>query len=322
MVEMKGTSISLLVATFILAAALASAQENKPPATVAPPARFGSTSQPTTNTTIITTTANATTTTISQNTTTPHANVTTTTASHNTTAHTNATTIAPTTHNATTANTTTPHTVPTTTQKPEPTPPTNLTIGNYTIKDGNNLCIMVQTILQVSVNNSHADGKYIVQPNAVKVTGSCKANTSSIKMTLKEGSISLSFEKNGTTNKVYVNNVAINLNYVFKSGVQYNFTKTNKSVQLFSMEAGHSYSCKSESVFLGEGVSLDFSQQRIQAFDFSSNQQFGPVDLCKADQPNYSVAIAVGVVLLILIIIVVIAYLISRRKRTDGYQSL
>lgn len=45
------------------------------------------------------------------------------------------------------------------------------------------------------------------------------------------------------------------------------------------------------------------------------------VDRCKADQPNYSVAIGIGVTLLILIIIVIVAYLISRKKRTDGYQS-
>lgn len=46
------------------------------------------------------------------------------------------------------------------------------------------------------------------------------------------------------------------------------------------------------------------------------------VDLCKADQPDYTVAIAVGIVLLILIIIVILAYACSRRRRSDGYQSL
>lgn len=48
-----------------------------------------------------------------------------------------------------------------------------------------------------------------------------------------------------------------------------------------------------------------------------------PADPCPADRPaDYRVAIAVGIVLLILIIIVVVAYLLSRRKRSDGYQSL
>ena len=46
------------------------------------------------------------------------------------------------------------------------------------------------------------------------------------------------------------------------------------------------------------------------------------VDPCKADKQDYTVAIAVGIVLLILIIIVILAYACSRRRRSDGYQSL
>lgn len=47
-----------------------------------------------------------------------------------------------------------------------------------------------------------------------------------------------------------------------------------------------------------------------------------PADPCAADRPDYRVAIAVGVTLLVLIVIVVIAYLLGRKRRTDGYQSL
>lgn len=47
-----------------------------------------------------------------------------------------------------------------------------------------------------------------------------------------------------------------------------------------------------------------------------------PADHCAADQPDYRVAIGVGIALLVLIIIVVVAYLLTRKRRTDGYQSL
>lgn len=47
-----------------------------------------------------------------------------------------------------------------------------------------------------------------------------------------------------------------------------------------------------------------------------------PADTCPADKPDYSVAIGVGVALLVLIVIVVVVYMVSRKKRTDGYQSL
>ncbi|KAL7876117.1 hypothetical protein AOLI_G00110800 [Acnodon oligacanthus] len=318
--EMAGASfVSLLVATFILSSDLTLGQN--PPASMVPSAIFGSTATPTKShapTTSVTTVHITTTTTHN---TTVHTNATTTAVPANaTTAHINITTAAPSTHN-TTANLTTPHTVPITTHKPEPTPPTNLTVGNYTYKSGGKLCVMVLAAIQVNVSNSKATGIFIVQPDNVTVAGNCDASTSNIDLKFKEGSISLSFVKNDTTKKVYVNTVAVNLTYAFSNGGLYKISKTNMSLQLFSMEVGHSYSCKSEPVFLGDGINLDFSQQRLQAFNFN-NYQFGPVDLCKADQPNYSVAIAVGVVLIILIVIVLIAYLISRRKRTDGYQTL
>lgn len=49
---------------------------------------------------------------------------------------------------------------------------------------------------------------------------------------------------------------------------------------------------------------------------------FFTADKCPADQTDYRVAIAVGVTLLVLIIVVVVAYLLGRKRRTDGYQSL
>ncbi|XP_046708133.1 macrosialin isoform X1 [Silurus meridionalis] len=281
-----------------------------PKVTTAPPTTPNVTTAPPTTpnvTTAAPTTHNATT-----------ANVTTAPpTTHNTTTA-NVTTVPPTTHNTTTANITTATTA--TPPTPKPTQPTNITVGNYTVKDGNKLCIMVQAAIQVQVNNSQMVGTYIV-PGSADSTGKCESNTASLMITLKEGYVSMNFAKNDTTKMVFVNAVAVNLTYAFKSGVLSHLVKKNESVQLFSMTASHSYSCKSESVFLGNGIYLMFSQDRMQAFNFTNNQ-FGPIDLCKADQPDYRVAIGVGVVLLILIVIVVIAYLISRRKRTDGYQTL
>ncbi|KAF7653335.1 hypothetical protein LDENG_00084240 [Lucifuga dentata] len=73
---------------------------------------------------------------------------------------------------------------------------------------------------------------------------------------------------------------------------------------------------------MGNSLYLDISQDRMQAFNLTANKEFGSPDVCDADKPDYRVAIAVGVTLLVLIIIVVIVYLLGRRRRTDGYQSL
>ncbi|MCI4377531.1 hypothetical protein PGIGA_G00204560 [Pangasianodon gigas] len=255
---------------------------------------------------------------------TPHntttANVTTAPPTPHNTTTANVTTAPPTPHNTTTANTTTPSTTIKPTLKPEPTPATNITVGNYTVKDKDKLCVMVQAAIQVHVNNSKMAGTYIV-PESAKGDGKCESNNASLIITFKEGSISMNFFKNDTTSMVFVSAVAVKLTYAFKSGVLSVLERTNQSVQLFSMATSHSYSCKSESVFMGDGAYLEFSKERMQAFNFTNNQ-FGPLDMCKANQPDYRVAIGVGVVLLILIIIVVVAYLISRRRRTDGYQTL
>ncbi|XP_016307792.1 lysosome-associated membrane glycoprotein 1-like [Sinocyclocheilus anshuiensis] len=116
--------------------------------------------------------------------------------------------------------------------------------------------------------------------------------------------------QNKTTKKVYVKYVQYELTYAFKRGVLRNYTGTNRSLELFSVDLGYSYSCKAETVYMGGGVSLDLTQYRVQAFDIK-NKNFGPPELCKADQPDYRVPIAVGIILIILIIIVVIAYLIK-----------
>ncbi|XP_072543970.1 lysosome-associated membrane glycoprotein 1 [Salminus brasiliensis] len=320
----KNGAVSFLVATFILAAALTLAQDNgHPSATLAPPAEF---KNPTTTAhTAAPTTAAPTTTahTAAPNTTTHTAapNTTTHTAAPNTTTH----TAAPNTTTPDTPTNTTVHpntTTTPTTSPPKPTPPANLTLGTYTIKDGSKVCIMLQAAIQINVNNSKVQGTFNVQPNQTQTYGSCKSNTGKIKLSFNQGIIVLAFLKNDTTKMVYATSVVVNLTYAFKSGESYSISKTNTSVQLFSMKASHSYSCKSEKVNMGDGISLEFSQERLQAFDFGNNGQFGPIDLCKADQPNYNVAIAVGIVLIVLIIIVVIAYLLSRRKRTDGYQTL
>ncbi|XP_026877595.2 macrosialin isoform X1 [Electrophorus electricus] len=341
MAEIKLGSAGLLVATFFLAAALEAgpalplkAGISKPPASLQPPSQFDNSTDhvqtvATTSTHAPITPKNVTThaPTTPKNVTT-HApttpkNVTThaPTTPKNVTTHApttpkNITTHAPTTQNTTTTQTTTPVTA-----KPEPTPKTNLTVGNYTVAVGDKLCVMVQAAIQVYVNNNKAEGKYIIQPALATTTGKCNSSSASLNVNFRDGSITMLFRKNDTTKMVYVSSLQVNLTYAFKSGVSYTINKNNNSVQLFTMTVGHSYSCKSESIYMGEGVFLEFSHDKMQAFNFTNNQ-FGLPDLCKADRPNYKVAIAVGIVLIILIVIVVLAYLISRRKRTDGYQSL
>nr|UZC46938.1 CD68 [Megalobrama amblycephala] len=262
---------------------------------------------------------------------TTHAPNSTTHAPNSTTHAPNSTTHAPntTTHspNSTThsPNTTT-HSPNTTTQAPTPpptpTPPTKLTVGNYNVTDGKGkICILAKLEIQIRVNTSEVNGTFIVQPNMTTASGKCETNTASITLTFKEGNLTLQFNNSETAKKVYVDDVEYSFTYAFKKGDSRTYSGKNKSLELFAAAQGDSYSCTAETVYMGNGVSLDLSNYRLQAFNIK-NDQFGAPDLCKADKPDYRVPIAVGIILIILIVIVVIAYLISRKRRTDGYQSL
>lgn len=161
---------------------------------------------------------------------------------------------------------------------------------------------------------------FIVQPHLTSTSGSCNENSANLKISFKEGFINFSFTKSVPNNTVYVDAVSFSLNYPLTTdGTTYN--AINKSVHLFPAQIGHSYSCSADSIYMGNDLSLDVNSDRTQAFNLTKNN-FGDRDYCPADQRSYKVAIGVGVALLVLIVVVVVAYLVSRKRRTDGYQSL
>lgn len=161
---------------------------------------------------------------------------------------------------------------------------------------------------------------FIVQPHLTSTKGSCNENSANIWISFKEGFINFNFTKNVPNNTVYVDAVSFSLNYPLTTeGTTYK--AINKSVHLFPAQIGHSYSCSADSIYMGNDLSLDVNSDRTQAFNLTKNN-FGNSDYCPADQRSYKIAIGVGVALLVLIVVVVVAYLVSRKRRTDGYQSL
>ncbi|XP_078792699.1 lysosome-associated membrane glycoprotein 1 isoform X3 [Oryzias latipes] len=279
-------------------------RRSKPSASVGPAQQFGSTSPtPSANTTTPTPKPNTTTTTLKPTTPTPKPNTTTTTPKPTTT------TPKPT--------TTTPK--PTTTTPPSTTPSTNLTVGNYNLTLKGQICLMALMTLQIRLTTEQANGTFIVQPSKTKATGECAETNAKLTLTFQEGYIYFHFNK--SEDMVYADTLSFSLNYPFEKGAKLPYTASNQSLHLFSARTGHSYSCKSQSVDMGKGLYLDVTQTRLQAIGLQ-NANFGKPDACPADQPDYRVAIAVGVTLLILIVVVIIVYFLGRRRRTEGYQSL
>ncbi|XP_051799804.1 macrosialin-like isoform X2 [Acanthochromis polyacanthus] len=225
--------------------------------------------------------------------------------------------------------TTTPKTTTTTTSTttktpapPAPTPPTSIPFRTYNLtdpKDKKIYCLMAQMGLRIRLETKEANGTFIVQPNDTKTSGSCGETNANLTLSFKDGFITFLFNKSVANNTAYVD--ALSFNVPIVKGGNTARTAKNESIHLFAAKIGHSYSCRNESLYMGNGLYLDISPARMQAFNVTNNN-FGVPDNCPADQPSYRVAIAVGVTLLVLILVVVVAYLLGRRKRTDGYQSL
>ncbi|XP_033465562.1 macrosialin isoform X1 [Epinephelus lanceolatus] len=206
---------------------------------------------------------------------------------------------------------------------PQPTPSTNLTVGNYTVMgDKKEICLRAEMALQIRLATPKANGTFIVQPKATKAEGGCQDTKANLTLVFKEGFITFMFNKSNANNTVYVDSMSFSLSYPLSKERKLPFTATNKSLHLFAAKIGHCYSCKSDSLYMGDGLYLDVNQDRMQAFNLTKSNDFGLPDPCPADRPDYRVAIAVGVTLLVLIVVVVIAYLLGRRRRADGYQSL
>ncbi|KAG8006335.1 Lysosome-associated membrane glycoprotein 1, partial [Nibea albiflora] len=167
-----------------------------------------------------------------------------------------------------------------------------------------------------------ANGTFGVQPKLTAASGDCKETTANLTLTFKQGNITFLFNKSVADNQAYVHALSFYLNYPLGKGGNQEYSATNKTMHLFAARIGHAYSCKNESLYMGNGLYLDVIQDRMQGFNLTKDNGFGTSDFCAADQPDYRVAIAVGVTLLVLILVVVVAYLLGRRRRTDGYQSL
>ncbi|XP_032642352.1 macrosialin isoform X2 [Chelonoidis abingdonii] len=174
--------------------------------------------------------ANHTTTHPTNHTTTHPANHTTTHPTNHTTTHrttppttthpANHTTTHPTNHTTThPANHTTLHTTPHLTTAAPPVPP-DVGVGNYSVWNGSEVCLRVQSGLQIWVryeNLSKAQlwGNFSVQPNQTKVSGNCSDESATMELSFAQGFLHFIFVKNKTQNTVYLHEVRAQLSLQF-----------------------------------------------------------------------------------------------------------
>ncbi|CAN9509754.1 unnamed protein product [Ophioblennius macclurei] len=180
---------------------------------------------------------------------------------------------------------------------------------------------MAVMALQIRLQTAKLNNTFTVQPKMTNSSGGCEDTKANLTLVFKEGFITFLYNKSTDNSTASVTELSFRLSLSSIRGGNADYTADNKTIHLFTARVGHSYSCRSESLYMGKGLYLDVTQDRMQAFNLTT-AGFGTPDHCPADKPDYRVAIGVGVTLLVLIVVVVVVYLVGRRRRTGGYQPL
>ncbi|KFP23810.1 Lysosome-associated membrane glycoprotein 2, partial [Colius striatus] len=232
---------------------------------------------------------------------------------------TSAPTVLPTTANATTASTTTLSPAPTATPKPVETPVT----GNYSLKRGNDTCLLASVGLQLNVSQ---DKPLLINinPKTTSADGACGNTTAMLK--LNDGNstlIAFTFAvKNisASAQKFYLKEVNVTLlNRLNGSVISH---ADNNNISQWDAFLGSSYMCnKEQTLEVNENLQINTFNLWIQPFRVTANT-FSTAQECSLDDDSILIPVVVGAALAGLIAIIVVAYIIGRRKSYAGYQTL
>ncbi|XP_075062259.1 macrosialin [Mixophyes fleayi] len=234
-------------------------------------------------------------------TTTPYTTLRTNHTTPHTTSHTNHTTPH---------NTTSPHTQHTT-QHPTTLPPS----WEYFVNSTSEVCLRIRASFQIQVNDTRIREIVIPPPPSTKASGNCSAQNAQLTLTFPEGQLCLTFTQNSTDNKFYLGAINITL----KDRVSEQFSNT--SLKAMVTPLGRSFSCENVDVEVTPKVNFVAMDVKAQAFKLEGGN-YGRELKCNESPRNMTVPIVIGVILLVLVLIVVIAYVIARRQKHRGYQTL
>ncbi|XP_072285607.1 lysosome-associated membrane glycoprotein 2 isoform X2 [Pyxicephalus adspersus] len=218
-----------------------------------------------------------------------------------------------------TANTTTLPSTTATTPKPTPKPIDKPTVGNYSVSNGTEVCLLASMGLQLNASML-VEGKNVwtvfnINPNTTAYSGNCGNETSLLRLTDTNTVVEFYFlikKKN-----FYLQEVNVTL--ITGSGV---FYKTNVNLSLWEASLGNSYLCRKEQLIsVSDDLYMNTFDVRVQPFSVH-NSTYATASECHIDDDAILIPIIVGAALSGLIIIIVIAYLIGRRKTYVGYQTL
>ncbi|CAH1186585.1 unnamed protein product [Phyllotreta striolata] len=272
-----------------------------------------------------TTTAPPKTTTVAPNSTTTAPPKTTTVAPNSTTtAPPNTTTVAP---KPTTVSPNSTTVVPPTTTTPGPKPVPDPSIGNWTVKDGNNSCFVMDAAIQIEypVNTTN---KINIPVNSTLI-GACNKMDDVIVLKWEKNVFTMNFTKDVNASKFALASIRADLfNLSLPNGTFKNVTLIH-NVSEFGTPLGNSYKCKKVQTLNLTGEAnmtgyLHISHLQMQAFANTTGHKFDSAIDCEASPITSDVVpIVVGCVLAALVVMIMVAYLVARRRcQARGYHSI
>lgn len=216
--------------------------------------------------------------------------------------------------------------VPTTTSPPPPpSPPGKPQRGDYNVTNNGTACLMASMGLQLNITYmSLTQGKAVqeiinLHPNLTKHSGSCEADSATLKLTEDNTNLTFLFSLNSTSNKYRLSGLELSAKL---SDMAQPLSVRNTSLDYLQGTVGFSYMCRDEqSLKVGENFSLNTFQLQVQPFNVTENQ-FGAAEECALDEDNMLIPIIVGAALAGLVLVVLLAYLIGRKRSHAGYQTI
>ncbi|XP_061697739.1 lysosome-associated membrane glycoprotein 1b [Syngnathoides biaculeatus] len=205
-------------------------------------------------------------------------------------------------------------------------PPGRPERGRYQVTGTNgSVCLLAHMGLQLNISfasvslNKTVQDVVNLEPNATKPSGSCDAESATLRLSADKTNLTFFFTLNTTSNKYHVSAISLSASW---PDMKEPFSARNGSLDYLRGTLGYSYMCREEQTLdVVRALSINTFQLQVQPFGLTRNQ-FGTAEECQLDQDNMLIAIVVGAALAGLVLIVLVAYLIGRRRSHAGYQTI
>ncbi|XP_048400514.1 lysosome-associated membrane glycoprotein 2 isoform X2 [Stegostoma tigrinum] len=192
-------------------------------------------------------------------------------------------------------------------------------VGNYTIKNGSDPCLLANMGLQLNITNKDNQTHVININSSSTASGRCGDKHSVL--VLEDTDATIWFHFFVEQAKFFLKEVKVNVTLLL-NGSTTTFNCSNGSLKHWQAFVGSSYMCRNEQqLVVTDQLAINTFNVWVQPFDVK-NGTFSRAEECSLDDDSILIPIIVGAALAGLIVIVVISYVIGRRRSYAGYQTL